>query len=181
MLVPMRVRHIDQSYIYDAYNKFSFSTDTPLLRHKRVAALQENGPDSAEKRSPDELCKWLSVEEAATSLNMNASMVEFYTRARAEYEEELRNETPNSKRRRLEEVAKVNSPMAREFISSPYQRKLEESRAAELRAAEEKRRNFTPEPVKKSTVRLNYLNVLHWTIYNLSHDFSNLYQNTAME
>lgn len=133
--------------------------DTPVLRHKRVAALQENRPNSAEKRSPDELIDkpWPPLAEMAETLNWDTPTREHYQKIVSEDNEMMQNETPNTKRRRLEEFSKIGTPELREYVSTPYQEKLRQAERDEgRRLAEERRALLMQESTKKSMVYTNY-------------------------
>lgn len=95
----------------------------------------------------------MPVEEASALFNWDTPTRDHYVKTVAQHEEMSRNETPQTKRRRLEEYSKIGTPEMRELISSPYQEKLrQDALEAERLAAEERRRPATPQQVKKSTV-----------------------------
>lgn len=101
---------------------------TPILRHNRVAQLQGSVQKSAHKSSPvrvgdDAEFQYPSVEQLTQDLDLRTPEKAVYREFLKEREEELRNETPNSKRRRLNVEAELNTlstPEMMERISTPY-------------------------------------------------------------
>lgn len=135
---------------------FCFADNTPILRHKRVAELQQRSHSvSPEVRSTEmELVDrpWPAIEEVYEPHEITPRMRAAYEAGASAHEYSMLNDTPNTKRRRLEEYSKIGSPEIRAFLSPSYpskehQRHLE----AERRRAEEMKPSPSPEK-KQSTV-----------------------------
>lgn len=132
------------------------------MRHKRVAELQFRGQKSVSPEiETSELVDkpWPSIDEVLPPHEITPRTRTHYETMVREYEERIANETPNTKRRRLEEFSKIGSPDIRDFLSPSYparehQRFLDE----EQRRAQEMMPTPSPEP-KKSTVINKYRNV----------------------
>lgn len=133
-----------------------FADNTPILRHKRVAELQHRGRSvSPEVKSPEmELVDtpWPDIDEIYPPEVITPNMRAHWESMAKAHEQRMLNDTPITKRRRLEEYSKLGSPDIRDFLSPSFpareqQRYLEEER----RLAEEMKPSPSPEK-KQSTV-----------------------------
>lgn len=103
---------------------------------------------------------WPLIEEVYEPHEITPEMRAHYNALAAAHLERMENDTPNTKRQRLEEYSRIGSPEIRDFLSPTYsarlhQRFIEEDR----RRAEEMKPSPSPEK-KKSTVIKKKKNIL---------------------